>query len=169
MTMGAQTNLSKEIGFFADQMQALENAAQDVYSLRSVAAATGKTLDNVGSQVGASRPAGMGDADFRDMIYGTIAMNVAGGTPEQLIAALRILIGDSGGTVPIKYWEGYPYYIFMEFDLNETPPDNLFTYMQNLCAAVRKLNLFQGDATLPFRFDSATNGLDNGKLESNLL
>jgi hypothetical protein len=159
MAQGDQTVFSKEIGAFAQMTQDLEAAISGVLYLRDVGTATGQTLDNVGDQVGQDWPTGMSDNDYRALIRAKIVMNLSGGEPERLISAVRAL---TNATV-INYYESYPCNIWIDISATSMAA-NLWTLLKRLVVGGVALNLRAIDSALPFRFDSATNGLDQGKL-----
>ena len=163
MAQGDQTLFSKEVQAFADQAQALDNAIQDVYNLRGVYTATGMTLDYVGDQVGCTRPAGMSDTNFQDLILAQIQMNASGGEPERIISAVRALTN----ATTINYREIYPCLVWLEIQATIFPL-NFWTFMKRLVAAGVALNIVSLNTTKPFYFDSSTNGFDNGLLSATI-
>lgn len=156
---GDLTNFYQEIKAFSDQLNVLDVATVDVYNLRQVANATGTTLDNVGDQVGIIRPSAMNDTNYRALIYAKIQMNRSGGEPETLIAAIKALTSATS----VNYTDYYPGCASIGF-AGTSVIDNLWTFTKRLTAGGVALRLVQVDAITPFKLDSATNGLDNGKL-----
>lgn len=158
MAYGDQSNFSKEITAFTDQVMELETAINDVYNLRSVDTATWQTLNNIGDQVGQARPYGMSDSDYRSLVRAKIQMNMSGGEPERLIAAVEALTGALPANVQ---YTDYPGMVRIEYAGNAVA--NLWTFMKRLTAGGIGLQIVQNDATSPFRFDSGP-GFDSGKL-----
>lgn len=161
MAQGDETIFSKEIEVFSDQVQDLETAINDLYNLRGVLTATGKTLDYVGEQVGATRPYGMSDTDFRALVNAQIQMNMSGGEPERLIAAITAL----AAATSVSYQD---YYLMVSLEFAGTVISNLWNTIRRIVSGGVGLRLVQCDATTPFQFDTAGRGLDEGKL-GNLL
>ena len=117
MTQFAETNFSKEIGFFGDQVQELENAVFDIYNLRDLDVATGETLDYIGGLVGQPRPAGMigDDVAYLALIRGKIQINSSSGEPDRLINALWFYISDTAQASQVHYDEIAPNVIWISF------------------------------------------------------
>jgi hypothetical protein len=157
VAQGDQTVFSKEIQAFAEQAQAFENAAQDVYTLRDVLTATGQTLDYVGDQVGIERPSGMDDNAFRALVQAKIQMNLSGGEPNRLIAAVVALTY----ATTVNYAD---YYCMASLEFAGTLINTLYTYIKRLVVGGVALRLVQIDETTPFQFDSEDLGFDQGKL-----
>ena len=165
------TNFQKEIAAFTAQVQELEDAAYEVYKVRFIDAAlqfgidknfpanVNGILDDIGDRVGCIRPLQMSNADYAVLLHAQVAMNAGGATPGQLTAALKVL---TGATV-VNYHECYPHTVWIEFAATSAPA-NLYTYMKAMVAGGVGLVLVMIDPTLPFYFDSSTNGLDNGLL-----
>jgi hypothetical protein len=161
MASGDKSIFSREIQAFADQAQELEDATYDVATKRGVDTATGAVLDLVGEIVGQTRPVGIGDSDYRDLIRFKIQMNSSGGEPERLVLAVQVLTGATEIFIVEGYCSVWIYFSATSF------PANIFSMLYKLKAAGVKLFLTNGEDT-PFMLDSSTNGLDQGKLTQKL-
>jgi hypothetical protein len=161
MAAGDLSRFSQEIQIFADQVQEFENSVYDVATKRGVGSAEGQTLDYVGEIAGQSRPFGMTDENYRALIRWKIQLNRSGGEPNTLLDALKIITG--ADEVRIVEATGF---IQLSFS-GGTVPDDLYSKMKRVVSGGVSLQLSRGSST-PFRFDSATNGFDNGQLTQKL-
>lgn len=87
-------NIEAFVTSFAEKIQALENAAWDYQTMRSVTTATGYQLDLIGDVVGQLR-LGTDDDFYRVLIIVKIAINNSQGSPEQLISIFNLLTGST--------------------------------------------------------------------------
>jgi hypothetical protein len=92
------------VAALAQQNQDLEDALYELLTQRWLSAAVGVQLDGIGQIVGESR-LGKDDATYKLHIAARILINLSTGTPEELIAIVRLLIG-AGKT--IEYVPEYP-------------------------------------------------------------
>ena len=102
-TDGTASRITQMISMLAAEMNLVEDALQEVLTAFDLRTAVGAQLDILGAIFGAAR-AGMDDVSYRDAIQGA-ALTAISGTPEQLIAAVRAIIG---GTEPIRLVEVQP-------------------------------------------------------------
>ena len=177
---GDQSNFAKEMRAFADQVQALEDAAFLVYLTRGIDSAlaygiaqswasnTNPVLDDIGSIVGAPRKK-LSNVDYALAIKAQIQMNASQGEPERLIFALQQMITTPGNAFPkINLTEMQPATVILSI---ENPEDPLPTYtwliqqtMDKVKAAGVALEV-QKSTARPFCFsvDGATPWYANGK------
>lgn len=87
--------ISKLFGGIGAQYQALEDAAWQLYTLRSVDTAEGWVLDVLGKLVGERRQGSL-DADYRIRVRARIRANLSDGTIEDVLAVFRLLLGGAG-------------------------------------------------------------------------
>ena len=87
--------ISKLFGGIGAQYQALEDAAWQLYTLRSVDTAEGWVLDVLGKLVGERRQ-GSPDADYRIRVRARIRANLSDGTIEDVLAVFKLLLGGTG-------------------------------------------------------------------------
>lgn len=76
----------------SEQLQDIEDCVWDLYILRSLQTAFGAQLDGLGQIVGISRM-GFSDPVYRLFIYIQIAINNSKGTPDQVIAIMKLITG----------------------------------------------------------------------------
>jgi hypothetical protein len=89
---------------YAAEVQRLEDAYWDLLTKRSVADATGKTLDLLGRIVGQPRQ-GRSDDVYRIWIAARVLVNASSGTRPQLLAIVRKLVGEG---VALRFEDEYP-------------------------------------------------------------
>lgn len=98
------TKLQAFISAFMSESQALENAMQDLLTMRTLDNAVGAQLDVIGKKVGQARN-GLDDDDYRRYCRARVAANRSNGVPEDLIkvakaatadALAKIIINNSG-------------------------------------------------------------------------
>jgi hypothetical protein len=77
----------------ATPAQSIEDALQQLLTLRSVYTATGSTLDAIGKLVNQPRN-GLVDADYRRYIAARVRANSSDGIPDQLLAICRLVINN---------------------------------------------------------------------------
>ncbi len=87
-------------GAIAPQVQDLEEAAQQITSLLSIADSSGAQLDRIGRIVGQLRLGNL-DENYRHYLRARIRANLSRGTPEDMLTVLRLLVNDS--TVDLDY------------------------------------------------------------------
>ena len=162
MALGDQSRYSKEIQAFGGRMQDLENVIYDIATKRGLETATGLTLDYLGEIPGVSRPIGMSDNDYRNLIKWKILVNRSGGEPDTLLDALKILTGaDDVNIIEMVC------FVWMEFTGGTIPAD-LYGKIKRLVAGGVGLELINAP-TGAFRLDSSEYGLDNGLLSSKVI
>lgn len=87
---------------FALQVQDLETLSFDLLAGRGIDTAVGVQLDGIGENVGSSRE-GLDDAAYRIRVKARIALNLASGTPNEIITILKSISGSN-----VKLTEYYP-------------------------------------------------------------
>jgi hypothetical protein len=173
---GDQSNFALEMSAFAGQVQALENAAFQVYLYRGIDAAlqygidqgwdvnTNQLLDDIGSIVGAPRQ-GETNANYSVAIKAQIQMNASQGEPERLISALQQIVTDPGSTSPvIDFIAMQPARVCLNIEL----PQQIPWYMQQVMDKVKSGGVsleIQQSTERPFCFsvDGTAPWFANGK------
>jgi hypothetical protein len=149
---GLQSNFAKEIRLFASQVQALEDAAWDVYTKRTIDAAVtfslDAVLDRIGELVGESRLA-RSNFDYAVAIRARIQMNASQGEPERLISAIRSVCD----TEDIDYQDLSPATIHIQFG-SDTAPSNILEIMKKIKSGGVQIFLVKSDPDDAFMFAS---------------
>jgi hypothetical protein len=147
---------------FLTQVQALEDALFSVLEETPISTAVGAQLDGLGSIVGEARE-GRADPDYRIAILARIRINLSSGTPEDIIALIRAVLGP----VTVKLTEYFPADFIAEV---LGPIDPLAVNPAQVGAFVRSgrpAGVGSGvvfHVTPEFRFDSTVgHGFDAGK------
>lgn len=86
--------LNAVLAAYVDQIQEVEDALYPVIAARMLDSATGSTLDAIGTYFNVARQ-GLNDADYRNVIYGTIAVQSSDTTVETLLNCVLKLFGAS--------------------------------------------------------------------------
>ncbi len=89
----AMNNQKKLLLAFAGDLQAIEDALQQLYSMRSVDEAVGVQLDMLGKIVGQGR-GGMDDDAYRRMIRAKISVNRSKGTFADVLKVAGLILDD---------------------------------------------------------------------------
>jgi len=97
------------LGAITDQIQAIEDAAYDVYTFTDIDNAEGWWLDQLGALVGKTRQ-GWDDDTYRLQIWGQIGINCGNGTGPDVISIFTFLTG-ADHVVMTPY---YPASIFLQ-------------------------------------------------------
>ncbi len=105
---------------FAAPVQALEDLAQHTYRARTLAHASGASLDFWGAVVGERRD-GLDDATFRRFIQARILTNSSEGEIWRVVEIARLLTGSDR----ILYRPLYPAACLIQFEVSEWLPDAL--------------------------------------------
>jgi hypothetical protein len=108
---GTTSNLSKMISMVAAELNLTEQALQELLPAFDITTAVGAQLDILGSIFGSSR-GGLSDTAYRAAIL-TAATASASGTAEQLIGAVRAIIG---GSSPIRLQNAPPAKVYLYTD-----------------------------------------------------
>lgn len=122
-------NFKEMITAFVDQIQDIEDAAYDVYTLRYIETAEGVQLDELGLIVGESR-LGKTDEEYRAALLFRVFINMSNGEPERMITAFRTFTEAD----KIKFYELYPAAVHLISD-GSTVPDNLISALENVAPA----------------------------------
>lgn len=86
---------------FAKQAQEVEDAYQQLYTLRNIALGTGDTLDQIGDVIGQPRN-GLSDNDYKPYLYARVATNNSQGLVDDLIRIVRAIAADSDATIEVE-------------------------------------------------------------------
>ena len=89
-----QPNMEAHLSSYIRQVQEIEDAIYHVLTLRWVDTATGAQLDVLGRIVGVER-LGLLDDQYRIRILARISNNVSKGVPDDMLALLRLLTGQT--------------------------------------------------------------------------
>jgi hypothetical protein len=87
-------NFRSFIEAFLKQFEELNNAIQDVRTLRYLDTSEGKQLDNIGEIVGITRPFGYSDEDYRFLIKIQIMINNCDMTVDNTLEILLTIFGN---------------------------------------------------------------------------
>jgi hypothetical protein len=165
-TLGARNskNLRSLLEVFTKQIQELEDAFYDLYSLRYLEKAFGLQLDKIGKIVGIKRYE-LNDEDYRKRIYSQIILNCKNGETETLIIALKLIMN----ATDVEYNESYVGKIRLKF-FSKKDGKNLQNQINRLClAGIKNVELVQVFSLKPFKlaessladFQLKTNNKDN--------
>lgn len=147
------------------EIQAVEDAIYDVYTLRWLDNATGAQLSMLGQIVGQHNP-GLSDADYKVLIRARIAVNRSNGKPDELIEILRLMAASTGANpILIELTENYPaaHVIQLISDIGTVDPDLIFDMLTQADAAGVELNfVFSYDPPgEQFQFSAGTTATDD--------
>lgn len=98
-----KTTLEAVLRVFAEQVQGLEYVFFDLLHLRSLDQAFGAQLDELGRLLDLERE-GRDDDIYRQWLKARIRLNLSSGTPEDIIALVRAVVGDK----EIEMIESFP-------------------------------------------------------------
>lgn len=104
------TNLKFLLCAWTLQVQDAEDGIDPLVLVRDINTATGDPLDSLGEAVGESRD-GRNDDQYRLIIRARILINKSNGTPNELIAIVRQLVGDP--TIIVELDEYNPATVFI--------------------------------------------------------
>jgi len=162
---GDQSNFAKEIRAFAVQVEELVDAANIVYSVRSIDAAlqfgidhgwptdTNPVLNDIGDIVGQPRY-NHDNAEYAILLKAKVQMNASRGEPERIISAIRSICQ----TEQIQYEEYYPASIVVTVE-SDNVPEELNQIMQKIVSGGVRINLVASSTTDAFAFsDDGTLG-----------
>jgi hypothetical protein len=111
-----KTKLEVLLRVFAKQVQELENVFFDLLFLRSLDKAFGFQLDELGRLLDLERE-GRNDKTYRQWLKARIRLNLSSGTPEDIIALIRAMVGDKD----VEIIESFP----AHFDVKVNEPINV--------------------------------------------
>jgi hypothetical protein len=106
------SRITNMISMLASEMNLVEDAIQELLTAFDMATAIGVQLDMLGAIFGAPLRNGATDSAYRITVQ-TAALKATSGTPEQLIAAIR---GVVGGVSPIRLLEVQPAKVYAYTD-----------------------------------------------------
>lgn len=106
------SRITNMISMLASEMNLVEDAIQELLTAFDLATAIGVQLDILGAIFGAPLRTGATDSAYRITVQ-TAALKATSGTPEQLIAAIR---GVVGGVAPIRLLEVQPAKVYAYTD-----------------------------------------------------
>ena len=101
---GAYTNFQKMLYAILTQAQQLNTQEQLLQTMRSIDTAQGVQLDGLGQILGLPRVPGQSDDSYREALQFQIFVNMANGTPQDVIQVLEFLTKASR----VWYYEIYP-------------------------------------------------------------
>jgi hypothetical protein len=110
-TDGTQSRVAGMIKMIADEMNLAEDALQELLHAFDITTAVGDQLDLLGKIFGAAR-LGLSDAAYRPVIL-LAATTAMSGTPEQVIAFVRSVVG---GSAPIRLQTVAPAKVMLYYD-----------------------------------------------------
>lgn len=96
-------------GAFVEQLQQIEDTAQQLYLLRWISSAFGQTLDKLGAQVDVARE-GDGDEAYRTKILGEISKRLSSGSNDDIILTAKNLTGAD----KVIFIEEYPATFYLD-------------------------------------------------------
>lgn len=145
--------------------QAVDEATVAVIDARTLDGATGVQLDLIGTVVGQPRNGLSDDADYRLRLRARIAINRSGGTAEDILSAVDLLI-TSSQTLELR--EEFPAALTL-FVLSAavSNPDEINLALQNLKSSgvSARLQYANDTAANTFTLDgTSAQGMDNGIL-----
>ncbi len=160
-----RTDLDKFIGAIVQEIVDLEAAAFDVLNKTlTVGGTTGANQDVMGRLVGVERE-GRTDAVYDLRIAAQILLNISSGTIEQLLA---IVIAMIGATPTVEVTEAFPASFDITVDDAPIPANGeevgSLVVLAKPAGVRGSFRFFQAALGTEFRFDSATQGLDQGKM-----
>jgi len=166
-------NLAAIIAAFTDQIQDVENETYAIIDMRAIELAYGEHLDNIGKIVDLARQ-GLGDDEYRTLLYVKIGQNTSQGDPEKIISIYKLL---TGGTY-VHYVNLTDAEVQLQTDVNFSDQAEanvkIESIQQVVGAGVRVAYLIYADADEPFVYDGTnpnvpglgyddTNGTSGGK------
>ncbi len=157
-----KAELAKLIESLLVGFQEAEQANTDLNEDRSIDAALGVLLDQLGTIVGLTREPGLDDESYRVLLKSKISQNISQGEPERLIDVFKVL---TQATL-VYLTEHYPaaFGIGSEVDpVTQAEADKLFRLIEGVApAGVRFEDIVVFDASEPFAFDGTLPGLGFG-------
>jgi len=160
------SNVQKLLTALIGPTQNIENALQQLLTLRSVDTATGDQLDIIGKLVAQPRD-GLDDATYRRYIRARISTHRSAGSTEDVIKIADLIIYDDTATYVVDT-QGYAGYVLRieNLAINTTLANALLAFLQDATSAGVRVIVEYSDQ-LPatwFTWDTAGLGWDNGKL-----
>jgi len=148
--------LESLITAFAHRVQNLEDTYFDLFLKRSIDEAEGAQLDGLGRILNLERAPGLDDDTYRLRLRAKIQLNRSGGTIEDIISLIRLLVGNK----QVKVSESFP----AHFDaVVEDPIDVDGFEVSSLVQSAKPVGvrgIFQWHTTgTPFVFEGEPNGL----------
>lgn len=165
------SNLSKLISIFSDELVILQNTNQIIMSWRDIDNAKGKSLDLIGENVNQSRGVAT-DEVYRILLKSKIARNLSDGAINTIIQVISIALSTDPSTIKIvEKWNDVddpePAAIkLIEMPLNKIneaglDPLNFIRIVQRTVAAGVKVGVIELSGT--FEFGDENNAIDNLK------
>lgn len=149
---------------FANRAQDLETALQAFPAARSLATGAGAQLDALGAIVGQARQ-GMSDADYRRYLQARVKVNRSSGTPEELLAMLRLAVS-SATTIALVEYPPAAFVVRLDGAAQVTaqmPAVSAFLGAAKAAGVHATIEWFESAATDVLRLDAGP-GLDTGHL-----
>lgn len=129
---------------------------QSLHHGRYVDAASGATLDVIGTIVGQPRN-GMSDEDYRPWIKVRVHLNNGSGTPENVLAILVILFGAKANIQMEEYPPNDVIFTFFKFP--KFPVKTLFSIIRSAVPVTTQCQFIDASETKPSRLSIAVNSL----------
>lgn len=152
------TNIDALTKAVAQQVQDLETAAFDVITETLIATGIGQQLDNLGTVIGVER-AGRTDDAYRVRLAAQILLNNSSGTIEELLEIAVTL-----GATSVVLTPAFP--AKMAIDVGASLADG--AEIGNILGLAKKAGVGLAftwfESALPFEFDTAGQGFDQGQL-----
>lgn len=86
------SKLTSILDVLCTEIQAIEDATWQLYTLRDIDAGTGVQLDMIGEKVGQTRGTSANDAEYRLRLRARIRANTSSGTANEVLAVFRALL-----------------------------------------------------------------------------
>lgn len=132
---------------FAEEVQELEDAAQDMKLNRYIDTGVGAQLDIIGKHVGQIRASGQSDVDYRPLLKARIQVNRSNGEGNRMIGLAAVL---SGGNIELT--EIFPHSMEIRTDIDPANPAQYVSLLRKAKAATIGLNLIVTDGGDSFSF-----------------
>lgn len=155
-----KANIEAMLTAYINQVQDLEGVLFELLTERFIDDAEGVQVDGFGSIVGEARE-GRSDADYKLAIQARIVLNLSNGTPEDLIALVRSVVGAAVVRMTDYFPAGFVAYIEDPIDPLIISPAKAYAILQKGKPAGVQAQLSFYVAN-PFRYDAGP-GYDQGK------
>jgi len=156
-------NILAVLAVIAGEVQALETTAFDLVADRMLDTAVGAQQDQWGKIVGQPR-GGLSDADYKVLLKVRIEANRSCGTGETIISVISKI---TGASVVHLRWGGIAHYE-ASYEIVTPISDSRIAVLDDVVldatAAGVSVSITEEVADVSFRLDSATRGLDQGRL-----
>lgn len=158
------TNWPKVLTAFLDQIQDLEDMFADLINITNVDESEGDQQDVIGKIVGEERQ-GRSDANYTPFLKGRTLVNTSEGTSEDIIELLTVLNTDTVVEFIRLPPAGYRAYMLSAVTSEDIAEQYAVMMKEATLAGVWGQLLHSADiAADRFQFDTAGQGLDEGKM-----